>query len=109
MAAVITGILAAGLLALLASLALLLGFGFERFVGTRYLRREAASRVVRLGPYVALAITALDLLVILATRNHHRTLETFAVVIALVAPVGLKEMVNVCSPLGMSSGTLMLI
>jgi lipoprotein-releasing system permease protein len=85
MAAVITGILAAGLLALLASLTLLLGFGFERFVGTRYLRRETASRVVRLGPYVALAITALDLLVILATRNHHRTLETFAVVLALVA------------------------
>ena len=85
MAAVITGILATGLLALLASLTLLLGFGFERFVGTRYLRRETASRVVRLGPYVALAITALDLLVILATRNHHRTLETFAVVLALVA------------------------
>lgn len=85
MAAAITGILAAGLLALLASLALLLGFGFERFVGTRYLRRETASRVVRLGPYVAMAITLLDLLVILATRSHHRTLETFAVVIALVA------------------------
>ena len=85
MAAAITGILAAGLLALLASLALLLGFGFERFVGTRYLRRETASRVVRLGPYVAMAITLLDLLVILATRSHHRTVETFAVVIALVA------------------------
>jgi lipoprotein-releasing system permease protein len=85
MAAAITGILAAGLLALLASVALLLGFGFERFVGTRYLRRESASRVVRLGPYVALAITLVDLLVILATRSHHRTLETFAVVIALVA------------------------
>jgi lipoprotein-releasing system permease protein len=85
MAAAITGILAAGLLALLTSLALLLGFGFERFVGTRYLRRETASRVVRLGPYVAMAITLLDLLVILATRSHHRTLETFAVVIALVA------------------------
>jgi lipoprotein-releasing system permease protein len=85
MAAAITGILAAGLLALLTSLALLLGFGFERFVGTRYLRRETASRVVRLGPYVAMAITLLDLLVILATRSHHRTLETLAVVIALVA------------------------
>jgi lipoprotein-releasing system permease protein len=85
MTAVITGILVAGLLALLASLALLLGFGFERFVGTRYLRREPASRVVRLGPYVALAITGLDFLVILATRNHHRTLETVAVVVALVA------------------------
>jgi lipoprotein-releasing system permease protein len=85
MTAAITGILVAGLLALLASLALLLGFGFERFVGTRYLRRETASRVVRLGPYVALAITGLDFLVILATRDHHRTLETVAVVIALVA------------------------
>jgi len=85
MTAAITGILVAGLLALLTSLALLLGFGFERFVGTRYLRRESASRVVRLGPYVALTITALDFFVILATRSHHRTLETVAVVIALVA------------------------
>jgi len=85
MTAAITGILAAGLLALLASLALLLGFGFERFVGTRYLRRETTSRVVRLGPYVAMAITVLDLGVVLATRDHHRTLETIAVVVALVA------------------------
>jgi lipoprotein-releasing system permease protein len=85
MAAVITGILAAGLLALLASLALLLGFGFERFVGTRYLRREAKSRVVRLGPFVALGSTMVDFAIILATRSHHRTLETFAVIVALVA------------------------
>ncbi len=85
MAAVIAGILTAGLLALVASLSLLLGFGFERFVGTRYLRRESASRVVRLGPSVAMAVTVLDLLAVLVTRNHYRTLETIAVVTALVA------------------------
>ncbi len=85
MAAVITGILAAGLLALIASLALLLGFGFERFVGTRYLRRETKSRVVRLGPFVAMAITMVDFAMVLVTRSHHRSLETFAVIVALVA------------------------
>jgi lipoprotein-releasing system permease protein len=85
MAAVITGILAAGLLVLIASLALLLGFGFERFVGTRYLRREAKSRVVRFGPFVALAITMVDFAMVLLTRSHHRTLETLTVIVALIA------------------------
>src|SRR5664279_1037907 len=85
MAALIAGILAAGLLALLASLTLLLGFGFERFVGTRYLRRETASRAVRLGPFVALAITIVVFLVTLLSRGHHRTIETVAVVAVLAS------------------------
>jgi lipoprotein-releasing system permease protein len=85
MAALIAGILAAGLLALLASLTLLLGFGFERFVGTRYLRRETASRAVRLGPFVALAITIIVFLVTLLSRGHHRTIETVAVVAVLAS------------------------
>jgi lipoprotein-releasing system permease protein len=75
----------AGLLALVGSVALLLGCRVERFVGTRYLRRESASRAVRLGPPIALAITVVDILVVLATRNHHRTVETIAVVLALVS------------------------
>jgi len=90
MAALIAGILAAGLLALLASLTLLLGFGFERFVGTRYLRRETASRAVRLGPFVALAITIVVFLVTLFSRGHHRTIETVAVV-AVLAPCWLRS------------------
>ena len=85
MAALTAGILAAGLLALLASLALLLGFSFERFVGTRYLRREPASRIVRLGPFIAMGLTLADLVVMFLARGHHRTLETFAVVFALAA------------------------
>jgi len=85
MMAVVAGVLIAGLLALLASVALLLGFGFERFVGTRYLRKEERSRLVRIGPYVAIAVTLVDFMAVLATRNHHRALETAAVVILLAA------------------------
>jgi lipoprotein-releasing system permease protein len=75
----------AGLLALVGSVALLVAFRVERFVGTRYLRRESTSRAVRLGPPIALAITIADILAVLATRSQHRALETIAVVLALVA------------------------
>jgi lipoprotein-releasing system permease protein len=85
MAFLSAGILIAGLLALLVSLALLLRFPFERFVGTRYLRRVSASRVVRIGPLFAIGVTLFDLLVILSTRNQYRTIETIAVVVALAA------------------------
>ena len=85
MAAFIAGTLAAGLLALLCSVGLLVGYRFERFVGTRYLRRETASRAVRFGPLVAAGVTAIDFLVLLTSRNHHRAIETVAVVIALAA------------------------
>jgi lipoprotein-releasing system permease protein len=85
MSALFAAILIAGLLALVSSLALLLGYRVERFVGSRYLRRESTSRAVRLGPPIALAITILDVWVVLATRSQHRTIETIAVVLALVA------------------------
>lgn len=85
MTAVIAGVLIAGLLALVASIALLVSFRFERFVGTRYLRRESASRVVRVGPVVAFLLTLADFVAVLLTRNHHRALETVAVVIVLAA------------------------
>jgi lipoprotein-releasing system permease protein len=81
----IVGILAVGLLALLGSVFLLVGLHFERFVGTRYLRRETCSRAVRIGPLVAAAVTAADIVVMLAVRGHHRTAETVAVMIALGA------------------------
>ncbi len=81
----ITVTLAVGLLALAASLLLLVGFRFERFVGTRYLRREMSSRTVRVGLLIAMGVTAADLLVMLAARGHNRTAETVAVVIALGA------------------------
>lgn len=85
MTAVIAGVLIGGLLALLASIALLVGFRFERFVGTRYLRKESASRVVRIGPYVAFAVTVADFTAVLLSRHNHRALETVAVVIVLAA------------------------
>jgi lipoprotein-releasing system permease protein len=79
------GTLAVGLLALLASVLLLAGYRFERFVGTRYLRRGSWSRAVRIGPLVALGVTLADFLVLLAARDHSRAVETVAVVIALAA------------------------
>src|ERR1035437_3711074 len=85
MAVFITVTLAVGLLALAASLLLLVGFRFERFVGTRYLRREMSLRTVRVGLLIAMGVTAADLLVMLAARGHNRTAETIAVVIALGA------------------------
>jgi lipoprotein-releasing system permease protein len=85
MSALLAGILIAGLLALVSSLGLLLGYRVERFVGTRYLRRETSSRAVRLGPPIALGITILAAATVLATRSQHRTVETIAVVLTLVA------------------------
>jgi len=85
MNAVFAAILFAGLLAVMASLLLLVGFRFERFVGIRYLRREVISRAVRIGPAVALAFTLIDLLVMLTVHGRHRTAETVAVIVALAA------------------------
>jgi lipoprotein-releasing system permease protein len=85
MSALSAGILIVGLLAVVSSLVLLLGYRVERFVGTRYLRRETSSRAVRLGPVIALAITLLDVALVFATRSQHRTVETIAVVTTLVA------------------------
>jgi lipoprotein-releasing system permease protein len=83
MNAFVTAILALGALALVGSLLLLAGFRFERFVGTRYLRRETYSRAVRVGPWLAAGVTLADLAVMLAARGQHRTIETVAVVVAL--------------------------
>jgi lipoprotein-releasing system permease protein len=77
--------LALGPICLVGSVLLLLGFRFERFVGTRYLRREGGSRALRVGLIVAAGVTAADFLLLLATRGQHRAIETAAVVIALAA------------------------
>jgi lipoprotein-releasing system permease protein len=78
------GILLAGLLAVVSSIALLLGYRVERFVGTRYLRRESASHAARLGPAIALVITGLCVGTDFATHGQHRTVETISVVLTLV-------------------------
>ena len=70
---------------LIASLLLLVGFRFERFVGSRYLRRETCSRAVRIGSLVAAGVTLADLFVMVAARGHNRALETVAVIVALAA------------------------
>lgn len=85
MSLLFVGILVAGLLAVVSSVALILGYRVERFVGTRYLRRESASRAIRVGLPVALGITLVDVAVVFATRTHHRTIETIAVVTTLIA------------------------
>jgi lipoprotein-releasing system permease protein len=84
MDALTIAILAAGLVALLASVALLVGYRFERFVGVRYLRRATPSRPVRFGLWTSLVLTVAGLLITLATRNHQRGLETCAVIVVVV-------------------------
>jgi lipoprotein-releasing system permease protein len=85
MSLLFAGILVAGLLAVVSSVALIFSYRVERFVGTRYLRRESASQALRIGPLMALGITLLDVAVVFATRSHHRTIETIAVVTTLAA------------------------
>ncbi|MGD0838720.1 MAG: FtsX-like permease family protein [Polyangia bacterium] len=83
MSAAVAGMLVAGFLALVASVALLTAYRVERFVGTRYLRRSTTVRSLRLAPLVALAVTAVGFILLLATRQTHRAIETVAVVLAL--------------------------
>jgi lipoprotein-releasing system permease protein len=85
MFALTLSVIVAGLVALVATLVLLIGFRFERFVGIRYLRRSAHSRAVRSGLWISLLSTLACTLVVLATRDHYRSIETCAVVLVLVS------------------------
>jgi lipoprotein-releasing system permease protein len=84
MGALTLAILIAGLVALLASVALFVGFRFERFVGVRYLRRATPSRPVRYGLWMWIALTAIALGCAWVARHHHRNLETAAVIVVVV-------------------------
>lgn len=82
---VVVVILVVGLGAVAAGLALFLGFGFERFVGVRYLQRSRGSRAGRIGLWLALALTAGSLAAFAAARGHDgRQIETVAVVFSLL-------------------------
>jgi lipoprotein-releasing system permease protein len=73
----------AGLLALATSLILFVLFGFERFMGVRYLRRSDPSRQNRNGLLGSLAVTAVGLALFLVTRGRFRELATVGVVWSL--------------------------
>jgi lipoprotein-releasing system permease protein len=79
------GILALGVLALLASVGLVLAFRFERFVGLRYLSHGRRTSAARIGLLAAGAATAVGLGLMLAGRGQARGLETAGVIIALNA------------------------
>jgi lipoprotein-releasing system permease protein len=83
------GVLALGVLALLASVALVLAFRFERFVGLRYLSRGRPASRARIGLVVTGVLTALGLALMLAGRGHARGLETAGVILALHAGLAL--------------------
>lgn len=80
----ILAVAAAALLALLLGATLLAG-RFERFVGTRYLRRGRPPRVARLGLPLAILLCAGAAAAMVAARGHSRALETAAVIVALLA------------------------
>jgi lipoprotein-releasing system permease protein len=82
-------VLALGVLALLASVGLVLAFRFERFVGLRYLSRGRSAATKRAGLLVTGAMTALGLALLLAGRGHARGLETAGVIITVFAALAL--------------------
>lgn len=77
-------VLAAGLVALLASVLLLVAFRFERFVGVRYLQKGRTSRAIRVGLVVSIVVAAGGLALMLASRGRVRELETAGVIVGLV-------------------------
>jgi lipoprotein-releasing system permease protein len=80
------GILALGVLALLASVGLVLAFRFERFVGLRYLSHGRRTSAARVGLVLCSGATAFGLALMLVGRGHDaRGLETAGVIVALLA------------------------
>jgi len=79
----------AGLLALATSVILFVLFGFERFMGVRYLRRAQRSWAVRVMLWATLGATVVGLAVFLATRGRVPELATIAVVWTLLGVLAL--------------------
>lgn len=75
---------------LVVSLALFLGFGFERFVGLRYLLRARGSKVAGLGLVSTAALTCIGLAALLVGRAWWgRGVETAGVTLILIGGLGL--------------------
>jgi lipoprotein-releasing system permease protein len=79
----VAGVVAAGLLALVISVALFALYRFERFVGVRYLERSRDSGAVQGGLWGSALLTVASLALFLASRGHSRSLETAGVVLSL--------------------------
>jgi lipoprotein-releasing system permease protein len=82
-------ILSLGVLALGMSLALFFRYGFERFVGLRYLLRARRSQTARAGLLVTAIVTAVGLVALFAGRGHAREIETAGVMMTLLGGLGL--------------------
>ena len=78
-----------GVAALAASVALFAGFGFERFVGLRYLLRSRRSHAARAGLVITGALTLLGLAALFAGRGNARALETAGVTLTVLGGLGL--------------------
>jgi lipoprotein-releasing system permease protein len=77
-----------GLGVLAGSISLFLGFGFERFVGLRYLLRSRRSKVARAGLFTTAMLTALGLAALVGGRGHSRVIETIGVTLTLLGGLG---------------------
>jgi lipoprotein-releasing system permease protein len=82
-------ILSAGVVALGLSVALFFGYGFERFVGLRYLLRGRSSQAARAGLIVTAGVMLVGLAALFGGRGHSRELETVGVMLSLLGGLGL--------------------
>ncbi len=76
------------MLVLGASVLLFVVFGFERFVGLRYLLRSRSSKVAHTGLLITVGITLAGLGALFAGRGSHRGLETVGVTLTLLGGFG---------------------
>jgi lipoprotein-releasing system permease protein len=84
----VLGILAAGVLALVAGVVLFVGFRFERFVGVRYLARMSVSAGARVGLYAAVAATAVGAGLFAVGGEADRGIQTAGVILTLQGTLG---------------------
>ncbi len=85
--------LACTAIGLCASIALLVFFRFERFVGLRYLLRSRPSKIAPVGLAITAAIVALGLVALFGGRGNSRALETTGVTLTLIGGFGLLTFV----------------
>jgi lipoprotein-releasing system permease protein len=78
-----------GAAAVAASVILFLRFGFERFVGLRYLLRSRKSKTARAGLVATSALTLVGLAALFLGHGHARALETVGVTLTLLGGLGL--------------------
>lgn len=85
----VVGVLVAGVLALGAGIVLFVGYGFERFVGLRYLLHGRATSTAHAGLTVAVLMVVAGIIALVGGGHEHaREIETLGVVLTLFGALG---------------------